>query len=176
MSKKTSESIFSGSADASIEEKPITVVDESQIEDSAFPQGLKIKSEPEQPSLIKRDRNTAFNYDRLHPKVKEKFNKDQVWVRGTFQNHECPNGCLEFSASSYGDIEHHLMYDGCTYTVRKWVADHLNKNCKEVRYSDEPMKVGQIGPGGGHRDLKYMPLVGGGKSRFSFAVEEFINP
>lgn len=163
--KKEKNALFSGDAsfneEAVIESHDVSVLDMESMK----PQP---KSEPEQFSLYSKSKKSGFDLNKLNPKLHKKYYDDNRFVRGVFLNHETPNGNLEFIMGPYDEIQIHVMQDGATYTVRKYVADHLNKNCKITKYSDTPV---EIAPG----QRKYVPMLSGGTARCSFIIEEFVD-
>lgn len=122
--------------------------------------------EPVQHSLYSKSRKSGFDLDKLKGKVRKMFEDDQKFVVGRFMFHECPGGDMEFHIGPWDTIETHVMRDGQVYTVRKFVADHLNKNCITPRYNDTPVEVA---PG----QKRYVPLVYG-NSRCSFSIQEIL--
>jgi hypothetical protein len=126
------------------------------------------KNEPVQSSLYHREKKTGFNYEKLHPKMKQKYDLDHKFVKGRFLNHESMSGQIEFHMGPWEEIQTHVMVDGGTYIIRKYIADYINNNCRLTQYSESPV---EISPG----VRKYVPLLTGGKQRFNFMIEEFIN-
>ncbi len=157
--------IFSGES-AFDEERPLQ---DSPVATLDMEKAREIpRNEPQQFSLYHKERKQGFNYDKLHPKMKQKYDLDHKFVRGRFLNHESVSGQIEFHMGPWEEIQTHVMVDGGVYTIRKYVADYINNNCRLQQYSETPV---EISPG----VRKYVPLTTGGKQRFNFMVEEFIN-
>jgi len=93
-------------------------------------------------------------------------------VTGIFRDLEVgPGGHLKFSACKYPmfePIQEFDFKDGCTYTVRLWVAKHLNEECKYPVYEH------RVEPGDS-RGTPAKQRVGFWNHRFAFVSTDFVS-
>lgn len=124
-------------------------------------------SEPEQRSLFSKTKRPYFNPEKLHPNLRKKYEEDMQFVKAKFLFHECPAGQMECHMGPYDEVQTHIFQDGQVYNVRKYVADYINENCKQVKYSETPV---EINPG----IKKYVPLIEGGVQRANMIIMSFL--
>jgi hypothetical protein len=112
---------------------------------------------------------------KLPPNLQWLRDRDRETVRGMFQFHEVPGGCLAFVYKAYkGDkVEKFELFDGQIYSLPRGVAIHINKNIAYPEY--EHFKNEGASMGGFMQNAPISMRVSKKTKRCSFQSLEFMD-
>ena len=81
-----------------------------------------------------------FDKEEIKKKIAAEYERDYEMVTGVFKHHELKGGVVTFSYRKYhgDDMDAKTFIDGCTYTIPRMIADHLNNDCSYNHYEYIP--------------------------------------
>jgi hypothetical protein len=110
-----------------------------------------------------------YDKNKLHPIVKAKMEDGMQWVTGKFlsiEDNKKIKNPVTFEISRWGVTEQHTLIHNMQFTVRKFVADHLNSLTYMVM-DDEIKQVSADSRFGG-KGLNFDQSVAGHYPKYSF--------